>query len=171
MHREKVMAYASGGYYVDGKTPADLGREMAGYVELGFKAVKMKTGRLSPAEEETRVAAAREAIGPDVVLMLDVNNGWADLPTALEYTRRFEELRPVLDRGAVPARRDRPARAPREAHVDDHRDRRDRGRPLALPRADRQPAAPRSCRPTRPCAAASRSGAASPRTPTAAASR
>jgi len=90
MNREKVMAYASGGYYVDGKTPADLGREMAGYVALGFKAVKMKTGRLSPAEEETRVAAARAAIGPDIVLMLDVNNGWADLPTALEYTRRFE---------------------------------------------------------------------------------
>ncbi len=90
MQREKVMAYASGGYYVDGKTPADLGCEMAGYVELGFKAVKMKTGRLSPAQEETRVAAARAAIGPDIVLMLDVNNGWADLPTALEYTRRFE---------------------------------------------------------------------------------
>ena len=77
------MAYASGGYYLDGKTPADLGREMAGYVALGFKAVKMKTGRLSPAEEETRVAAARAAIGPDMLLMLDVNNGWADLPRAL----------------------------------------------------------------------------------------
>ena len=94
MNREKVMAYASGGYYLDGKTPADLGREMASYVELGFKAVKMKTGRLSPAEEEKRVAAARAAIGPDGVLMLDVNNGWADLPTALEYTRRFEPYDP-----------------------------------------------------------------------------
>jgi L-alanine-DL-glutamate epimerase-like enolase superfamily enzyme len=94
MNREKVIAYASGGYYVDGKTPADLGREMAGYVALGFKAVKMKTGRLSPVEEQARVAAARNAIGPDVVLMLDVNNGWADLPTALEYTRRFEAYNP-----------------------------------------------------------------------------
>ncbi len=90
VHREQVLAYASGGYYVDGKTPADLGREMAGYVDAGFTAVKMKTGRLSPKEEEARVAAARAAIGPDVLLMLDVNNGWADLPTALEYTRRFE---------------------------------------------------------------------------------
>jgi L-alanine-DL-glutamate epimerase-like enolase superfamily enzyme len=94
MNREKVIAYASGGYYVDGKSAADLGDEMAGYVKLGFTAVKMKTGRLSPAEEEQRVAAARAAIGPDVVLMIDVNNGWSDLPTALEYTRRFEAYNP-----------------------------------------------------------------------------
>jgi L-alanine-DL-glutamate epimerase-like enolase superfamily enzyme len=94
MNREKVIAYASGGYYVDGKSAADLGDEMAGYVKLGFTAVKMKTGRLSPAAEEQRVAAARAAIGPDVVLMIDVNNGWSDLPTALEYTRRFEAYNP-----------------------------------------------------------------------------
>ncbi len=94
LNREQVIAYASGGYYLDGKTPADLGREMAGYVEQGFTAVKMKTGRLSAAEEEKRVAAARAAIGPDVVLMLDVNNAWHDLPTALEYARRFEAHNP-----------------------------------------------------------------------------
>ncbi len=94
LNREQVIAYASGGYYLDGKTPADLGREMAGYVEQGFSAVKMKTGRHSAAEEEKRVAAARAAIGPDVVLMLDVNNAWHDLPTALEYARRFEAYHP-----------------------------------------------------------------------------
>jgi len=94
LNRERVIAYCSGGYYVDGKTPADLGREMASYVDQGFSAVKMKTGRLSPADEEKRVAAARAAIGPDVLLMLDVNNGWADLPTALEHVRRFEAYDP-----------------------------------------------------------------------------
>lgn len=96
MDREQVPAYCSGGYYLDGKSPADLGRELAGYVAQGFTAVKMKTGRLSPAKEEERVAAARAAIGPDVLLMLDVNNGWADLPTALEYTRRFEAYNPYF---------------------------------------------------------------------------
>jgi L-alanine-DL-glutamate epimerase-like enolase superfamily enzyme len=96
MNREKVIAYASGGYYVDGKTAADLGDEMAGYVKLGFTAVKMKTGRLSPAEEEQRVAAARAAIGPDVVLMIDVNNGWSDLPTALEAYNPYWIEEPFL---------------------------------------------------------------------------
>ena len=39
---DRVPAYASGGYYLDGKTPAKLGKEMESYVKQGFKAVKMK---------------------------------------------------------------------------------------------------------------------------------
>ena len=89
-HDTRVPAYASGGYYVDGKGPAQLGEEVAGFVEAGFKAVKIKVGRLGPVEEEARVRAAREAIGPDVLLMLDANNAWTDLPQAMEYLRRFE---------------------------------------------------------------------------------
>jgi L-alanine-DL-glutamate epimerase-like enolase superfamily enzyme len=85
-----VPAYASGGYYLDGKTPKKLGQEMASYVKAGFQAVKMKVGRLSPKEEEARVKAAREAIGPEVELMLDANNAWRDLPTAMRYVERFE---------------------------------------------------------------------------------
>lgn len=88
---ESVLAYASGGYYLEGKTPQLLAREMEHYVEMGFRAVKMKAGRLSPQEDEARVRAAREAIGPDVELMLDINNGWRDVTEALRYVRRFEE--------------------------------------------------------------------------------
>src|SRR6267378_1100899 len=87
---EAVPAYASGGYYLPGKTPKKLGEEMAGYAKAGFRAVKMKVGRLSPKEEEARVKAARNAIGPDVALMLDANNAWHDLPTAMRYMERFE---------------------------------------------------------------------------------
>lgn len=91
-----VPAYASGGYYVDGKTPGHLADEMRSYVAAGFKAVKIKVGRFSPREEEARVRAAREAIGPDVELMLDANNAWSDLPTALSYVRRFEQYSPYF---------------------------------------------------------------------------
>ena len=91
---DRVPAYASGGYYLDGKTPERLGQELASYVKAGFKAVKMKVGRLSPAEEEVRVRAAREAIGPDIVLTLDANNAWSDVPTALQYVRRWEKYDP-----------------------------------------------------------------------------
>lgn len=91
---DAVPAYASGGYYLPGKTPKRLGAEMAGYVRAGFRAVKMKVGRLSPREEAARVRAAREAIGPDIELMLDANNAWHDLPTAMRYVERFEPYDP-----------------------------------------------------------------------------
>jgi L-alanine-DL-glutamate epimerase-like enolase superfamily enzyme len=91
---DKVPAYASGGYYLEGKTPEKLGVELAGYVDKGFKAVKMKVGRLSPRDEETRIEAARAAVGPDVQLMLDANNAWSDVPTALQYMKRYEPYDP-----------------------------------------------------------------------------
>jgi L-alanine-DL-glutamate epimerase-like enolase superfamily enzyme len=91
---DKVPAYASGGYYVEGKTPAMLGKEMESYVALGFKAVKMKTGRLSPREEEERLAAVRDAVGDDIIVTMDANNAWRDLPTAMEYIQRFEQYNP-----------------------------------------------------------------------------
>ncbi|GAA4333355.1 mandelate racemase/muconate lactonizing enzyme family protein [Pigmentiphaga soli] len=91
---DRVPAYASGGYYLEGKTNAMLAEEMRNHVRDGFKAVKMKAGRLSPREEEARVAAVREAIGPDVLLTLDINNGWRDLPTALGYVARLEKYDP-----------------------------------------------------------------------------
>ena len=93
---EKVPAYASGGYYLDGKTPQHLGDEMASYVDKGFKAVKMKSGRLSPKEEEARLKAAREAIGPDIELMIDLNNAWMDATHAMQYVRRFEQYDPYF---------------------------------------------------------------------------
>lgn len=91
---DRVPAYASGGYYLDGKTLDHLGEEMAGYVAQGFNAVKMKVGRLSLAEEVERIRAARHAIGPDTLLMLDANNAWSDLPTALLFCERFAEFNP-----------------------------------------------------------------------------
>jgi L-alanine-DL-glutamate epimerase-like enolase superfamily enzyme len=93
---DTVPAYASGGYYLEGKIDAMLADEMSRYVELGFRAVKMKTGRFSPKQEAARVRAARDAIGADVELMLDCNNAWQDLTQALQYVRRFEEFEPYF---------------------------------------------------------------------------
>lgn len=92
--RDAVPAYASGGYYLEGKTPAMLAEECVGRVRQGYKAVKIKVGRLDPAGEETRIKAVREAIGPDILLMLDANNAWSEVPTALAYCRRYEPYDP-----------------------------------------------------------------------------
>jgi L-alanine-DL-glutamate epimerase-like enolase superfamily enzyme len=92
--RVTVPAYASGGYYLEGKGPEKLAAEVQGYVRAGFRAVKIKVGRLEPRAEEARIRAAREAIGDDVLLMLDANNAWSDLPAALELMKRFEPSNP-----------------------------------------------------------------------------
>jgi L-alanine-DL-glutamate epimerase-like enolase superfamily enzyme len=94
VYRETAPAYASGGYYLDGKTPELLGEEVRGYVQSGFRAVKIKIGRLEPARDEERLAAVRDAVGPDVLVMLDANNAWRDLPTALRAVRRYEKYDP-----------------------------------------------------------------------------
>ncbi len=91
---DAVRAYASGGYYLEGKTPEMLGEELQGYLAMGFDAVKMKVGRLGLAAEDDRIAAARDAVGPEVSLMLDCNNGWRDLETALRYMAVFEPFEP-----------------------------------------------------------------------------
>lgn len=94
---ERVPAYASGGYYLEGKTPEHLADEMEAHVRNGFDAVKIKVGKAkSVAEEEARLAAVRARIGPDVKLMLDANNAWPDLPTALSFVRAFEKHDPYF---------------------------------------------------------------------------
>ncbi len=95
-HTDRVKAYASGGYYIEGKGVDGVHAEMASYVAKGFNAVKMKVGRVSAAEDADRIAAARDAIGPDGVLMLDANNAWKDLPTALRAIRLWEPHNPYF---------------------------------------------------------------------------
>lgn len=82
----RVPVYASGGLYAPGKTPGDLGREVAGWVAEGHRAVKIKVGGAPEAEDLARVAACREAIGPDVALMVD-----AHYTMDVERARRFAE--------------------------------------------------------------------------------
>ena len=92
---DRVPAYVGGGYYLPGKTPKMLAEECAGYLALGFNAVKIKVGRLAdPKEEGARVAAVRKRIGPEPMLMLDANQAWRDLPTALRFMRVYESANP-----------------------------------------------------------------------------
>ena len=109
-YRRRVPAYATGGFYAEGKGVRELADEMRAYCRHGFRAVKLKVGRnsgiegsplramadrgvceVSLAEDLARVRAVREAIGPDVRLMVDANGAW-DVPTAVRMGRALEEL-------------------------------------------------------------------------------
>jgi L-alanine-DL-glutamate epimerase-like enolase superfamily enzyme len=87
----RVAAYVAGGYYAPDKGLQDLASEMAGYVEQGAQAVKMKVGGASVPEDIRRVAAVRAAVGPGTRLLVDANNGYR-VYEAVQLARRLEEL-------------------------------------------------------------------------------
>lgn len=74
--RDKVAVYATGLYYTEGEFPDRLLNEARMYVDLGFKGMKTKIGGLPMNEDVKRVAAIRDAIGPDIRLMVDANQGY-----------------------------------------------------------------------------------------------
>ena len=109
-----------------GKRRRSWRAEMAGYVKLGFKAVKMKVGRLSPAEEESRVRAAREADRPGRPADARREQRLAGPAHGDGAPEALREVRPVLDRGAVRAGRHRQPCTPRPGDQRDRRHRRNR---------------------------------------------
>lgn len=90
-----VATYASGGYYgPDGGPDVDgLVAEMTSYTALGYTAVKMKVGGQSIAVDAARVSAVRDAVGPNVDIMLDANSAY-DVPGAIDAARAFERYSP-----------------------------------------------------------------------------
>src|ERR1044072_566686 len=54
-----------GGYYREGKTLADIGREMEAYRAAGMAGCKFKGGGLPPEDDARRVGAARRGAGRD----------------------------------------------------------------------------------------------------------
>ncbi len=92
-HTDKLRVYAAGGYYRDDKTTADLVAEMEGYVDEGFRAVKMKIGGEPMHVDAERVRAVREAIGPRIDLLLDANNKWLAYD-AIRFGRMVEKYEP-----------------------------------------------------------------------------
>ena len=109
-YRDAVPAYASAGFYFEGKGPKELAEEFRGYADRGFRHGKMKVGRtpdtpLNPLtsmvrpefaavtlhEDLERVRAVRAAVGDDFSLAVDANNAWTP-DTALRAGREFDRL-------------------------------------------------------------------------------
>ena len=65
------------------------GREAALYLEHGYRTIKVKVAGLPPEADAERVGVIRKAVGDDVAIMLDANQGW-DLPSAVRATRLCE---------------------------------------------------------------------------------
>jgi L-alanine-DL-glutamate epimerase-like enolase superfamily enzyme len=86
--RNRVPIYASEGLWIDA-TIDELIREAEHFLAKGHRAMKMRVGRARPDEDVERVRRLREALGPDVKLLADVNQGWDEL-TAIRVGRQLE---------------------------------------------------------------------------------
>ncbi|HIK91693.1 MAG TPA: mandelate racemase/muconate lactonizing enzyme family protein, partial [Planctomycetes bacterium] len=90
--RDRVPVYGSTMNYVEGETPEELyPRQAAARVQEGFRALKMRLGRYSVAREAKVASAVREAVGPDVRLMVDGNAAYT-LRSAVQMGRVLDEL-------------------------------------------------------------------------------
>ena len=93
-----TFVYAAGGYYYPGKGLDELQREMEGYLQQGYRVLKMKIGGASLAEDMQRIETVCKLIAerdgetnPGSRLAVDAN-GRFDLQTALAYSRELEAL-------------------------------------------------------------------------------
>ncbi|HLH71994.1 MAG TPA: mandelate racemase/muconate lactonizing enzyme family protein [Chloroflexota bacterium] len=88
--RDRVPTYIAGGYYEEGKGLKELAREMEENVEIGARAIKMKVGAVSIAEDVERVKTVRQAVGPNVKVMVDANCAYRYYQ-AIQLAKRIEE--------------------------------------------------------------------------------
>jgi L-alanine-DL-glutamate epimerase-like enolase superfamily enzyme len=73
--RDRVAAYASGGWAPVG----GVGKQLRQYVDRGHRAVKMRVGLQDRSVDDSaaRVWEARQALGPEVGLMVDAHGTWS----------------------------------------------------------------------------------------------
>lgn len=109
-HQDAVQAYASAGFYTEGKDVDGIAQEFKEYVGRGFKHGKMKVGRtpetpmnplkhmirpefaaVSFEEDMERVRVVRATVGDSFRLAVDANNAW-DVGTAIRAGREFDKL-------------------------------------------------------------------------------
>lgn len=92
-HRDTVPTYASGSLR-RGLTHDQAQRAAQILVQKGFTEMKTQMalpGNPTPAEEVRRVRVVREAIGPDIKLMCDINQRWRP-EQAIDIGSRIEDV-------------------------------------------------------------------------------
>ena len=85
-----MPAYSSSGFYIEGQSIPEMAEETLTELNArGFRATKIRVGRGAPEDSEARVRAVREAVGPDVLIMVDANQAW-DTGEAIAHAHAME---------------------------------------------------------------------------------
>jgi L-alanine-DL-glutamate epimerase-like enolase superfamily enzyme len=76
--------------------PEEMAAAAARHVAAGFRTVKLKVGEAAaPERDAARVAAVREAVGPEVGIKVDANQGWRTPGTAIAAIQAMAPSRPA----------------------------------------------------------------------------
>lgn len=89
---DTAWVYAAGGYYDPDKGLSGLRDEMRGYLDLGYRTVKMKIGGAPLAEDLRRIEAVVEVLDGDAGRLAVDANGRFDLDTAIAYAKALAPL-------------------------------------------------------------------------------
>lgn len=88
--RDRVRTYASGGLWLS-QSIDELVREAAGFLDQGFRAMKIRVGNSDSRKDFERVKAVREAVGPSIEILTDANQALRP-KQAIRLGRMLEEL-------------------------------------------------------------------------------
>jgi L-talarate/galactarate dehydratase len=90
--RDRVPAYASGALVRTSPTDKVV-EAAAALVKKGYRQMKtqMAVEGLTPSQEIERIRRVREAVGPDIALMVDINQRWS-VQEAIAICARIEDL-------------------------------------------------------------------------------
>ena len=82
-------------------TPENNAADAIAKVDEGYRTIGLKLGVLDPAEDIKRVAAVRKAIGDDIYIRCDANQGW-NVGTAISTIRELENYSVAMVEQPVP---------------------------------------------------------------------
>ncbi len=98
--RDKIKTYASGGLWLS-LSIDELVVEAKGFIDQGFRAMKARLGKPCIEEDVERIAAVRAAIGSNIDLMADANQGLT-VDHAIRLGRKLEAFNLVWFEEPVP---------------------------------------------------------------------
>jgi L-alanine-DL-glutamate epimerase-like enolase superfamily enzyme len=88
--RRSVTAYASGPFIGEGDPYGHYRKDCEALARAGYRAIKPRAGR-DPAGDAAMLAGLRLDLGPEMMLMIDLNQG-SSVPAALALGRKAEGL-------------------------------------------------------------------------------
>jgi L-alanine-DL-glutamate epimerase-like enolase superfamily enzyme len=88
--QSRVWVYAAGGYYYPDRGIEAIRQEMLGYLDRGFRTVKMKIGGAPLSEDLRRIEAVLEVLPEGCTLAVDAN-GRFEIDEALDYAKALAD--------------------------------------------------------------------------------